>query len=119
MARQFVWEGTALPYPDKINWAYNEISTAESGRTLDGTMHKEVVAPKRKLECTWQTSDDSKTARILSAIKARTFGTLTYPDAMSGGDMTRTFYTGDPSCDSITLMHGILWWTIKVSFIEQ
>lgn len=119
MTRKFIWEGTAIPYPDKISWGYNEISTAESGRTLDATMHKEVVAPKRKLECIWQTADDSKAARILSAVKARTFGSLTYPDAMEGRDATRTFYTGDPSSESITLMHGVIWWTVKINFIEQ
>lgn len=43
--------GTDIKTPQTITWGLQDVSSEESGRDLAGTMHKDVVAQKRKLTC--------------------------------------------------------------------
>lgn len=119
MSRLFRWEGIDLPYPSKISWSFADISSEETKRTLDGTMKKDVIATKRKLQCSWNCKIDSEAKVILNNVKTKIFGTLSYPDPFGGTDVTKTFYTGDATADMIFLSDGIARWNISFDFIEK
>ena len=117
--RQFKWNGTDVLYPSSITWSFNEISSADSGRTLSGKMLKEIVTTKRKLVCSWKLVDDTAASTLLSAIKANTYGSLTYPDAATGTDQTKTMYTSDPTAEMVAVHNNKCIWNISFEFIEQ
>lgn len=47
------------------------------------------------------------------------FVDLCYPDPMEGVYMTKTFYTGDVTCELTLNADGEMCWTTKFTFIEQ
>lgn len=89
-------DGVAMPCPASFSWGLQDISASESGRTDDTIMHKNRVGQKRKIGLQWNVKDRATTAQILQAFNPE-YISVTYPDAMSGTDETRTFYVGDRS----------------------
>ena len=87
---------TALPDPSAFTWGKADISAADSGRTEDTIMHKNRVGTKRQLHLEWQNKDPATTAAILQAFEPE-YVSITYPDALTGTNLTKTFYTGDQS----------------------
>jgi len=123
MARAWTWNGATIKTPSEYSWLYADLSTEETGRSLDGTAYKDVVAVKRTLNCTWWSMRDSgdtyTTVNWLAAIKAGVFGTLVYPDPSSATNITKTFYTGDVECTQYQVKNDIAEYKCTVSFIEQ
>lgn len=89
-------DGVEMPCPSAFSWGLQDVSSAESGRTEDTTMHKNRVGQKRKIELQWNAMSVADTARILQAFNPE-YVQVTYPDMMSGVTETRTFYVGDRS----------------------
>lgn len=87
-------DGVEMPCPSVFQWNIQDISAAESGRTDDTIMHKNRVGQKRKISLQWNGLDIEKTSFVLKAFNPETFS-VTYPDALSGKEETRTFYAGD------------------------
>jgi len=120
MVRLFQWNGVNIPYPiTGLEYSYEELSTEDSGRTLDGTMDKSIVASKVTLSCQWLNCPDTISTILLTAIKGAPYGNLTYPDPMVGADNTKRFYTGNPTATQKVIMGGVAYWDIKITFIEQ
>lgn len=127
--RIFRWNGTSMRFPTTFTWSFQDISSTDTGRALSGLMNKEVVATKRKLACSWRMVSDEDAATILSAVKGRTYGSLTYPDVFEGRDITKTFYTGDATATMKSVavkkdqFGGVteeqFFWDISFDFIEQ
>ena len=127
--RQFAWDGNSIPFPTTFSWGFQDISSTNTGRSLSGLMNKEIVATKRKLVCSWRMVSDAAASQILGAIKAKTYGSLTYPDPFAGSDVTKTFYTGDASAMMMRVevtkdqFGGVsseeFVWDISFDFIEQ
>ena len=86
--------GTAIKEPSSFSWGLQDISDSSSGRTQDTIMHKNLVGQKRKIQLGWNNPSKEETAIILQAFNSE-YISVTYPDAMSGVDETRTFYVGD------------------------
>ena len=82
--------------PSSFSWGLQDVSAADSGRTDDVVMHKNRVGQKRKVSLGWNGPDKAETARILQAFNPE-YVDVTYPDAMSGKNETRTFYVSDRS----------------------
>ena len=89
-------DGAEMPCPSSFSWGLQDISASESGRTDDTIMHKNRVGQKRKISIQWSVKDRATTSQILQAFNPE-YISVTYPDAMSGADETRTFYVGDRS----------------------
>lgn len=89
-------DGVDMPCPSSFTWGLSDVSAAESGRTDDTVMHKNRVGQKRTISLQWNAVDRATTAKILQAFNPE-YIDVTYPDAMSGVDETRTFYVGDRS----------------------
>lgn len=86
---------TPLKTPAEVTWALQDISSPNSGRTLDGVMHKDRVAQKVKLSCKWPHMPISEASTLLKNVNSQVNFKLTYFDVMQGAMRTATFYVGD------------------------
>ncbi len=86
---------TVLSTPAEVTWALQDISSPNSGRTLDGVMHKDRVAQKVKLTCKWGAMPFSEASTLLKNVNSQVNFHLTYFDVMQNGLRTATFYVGD------------------------
>lgn len=112
--------GVTMPEPSALEWSLQDLSTEDSGRTLDGTMFKDKVSQKRKLSCEWPPMKWSEISTLLTAVNQSVMMSVTYPDAMSGQYETRTFYVGDRTAPVKRLIAGNeLWDRTSFDFIEQ
>jgi len=91
--------GTPIRTPADVTWALQDISSSNSGRTLDGVMHKDRVAQKVKLSCKWPAMPFSDASTLLRNVNSRVTFSLTYFDVMQNGMRTANFYVGDRSAD--------------------
>lgn len=113
-----VW--TAIPTPSEWTCSWQDLSTeGTAGRSLDGTMHKDLVAVKMKNALVWWAVEDKVAKAIKDASKSSVFIEMRYPDPLDGGTVkTITVYTGDIVCTAQMAM-GHYRWQITLSFIEQ
>ena len=92
----FKINGTTVKTSMSCTWRLQDLSSDDSGLTLDGVMHKDIVSQKRKLVCKWGAMSWQECSVIADFMKNRGVqGSLTYPDIMAGTYTTKTFYTGD------------------------
>lgn len=117
-------EGKSIKDPSSLSWSIADESSEESGRsTNNGKMHKDVIAQKRKLELSWMNPTKEETSAILTAVNYTTVGAMfkvTYPDAMSGNNETRTFYVGDRSAPMKSwTINKKIYSTLSFNLIEQ
>lgn len=117
--RWMTWESVQIKFPTGMTWAFQDISSSESGRSLSGKMNKEIVATKRTLNCSWSCLDDTEASALLGAIKIKTYGSLNYPDAFAGTNLTKKFYTGDATAEMKTIEDNKVIWNVSIQFIEQ
>lgn len=112
-------DGVAIPTPSSAEWGLQDVSAGESGRTEDGTMHKNRVTQKRKWTLTWGIKDLHTASRIIQAFNPE-YVNVTAWDFLTDGYSTRTYYTGDRKVPIK------LWWddkklvgSISFDIIEQ
>lgn len=118
--RQLKVNGTPIPYPNSgFTVSLEDISDEDTGRTLDGTMDKKVVAQKRTVSMQWSGCPDSVTSSFLGLIKANTYINFTYPDPYAGAQLTKTFYTGNPTSTMLVMVGDICYWNVNMNFVEQ
>lgn len=105
--------GTVLPTPSSFTWGLQDNSASDAGRVQDATdtMYKNRTSQKRKLQLAWNGLSKEQTSAILQAFNPE-YIDVTYPDAMSGTDETRTFYVGDRTAP-------IKIWTLNNKRYEQ
>ena len=91
----------------------------KSNRTASGKMVMEIIATKRRVDCTWKMIPDSDLQTIIDTITAhKPFFSLEYPDA--GGSKTMTCYAGDIVTSLWHTKNGIRYWEeVTIPFIEQ
>ena len=94
---QFKVNGVDMPCPSKCDIGYQDISDPDSGRTLDGLMHKNKVGQKVKIDLEWLGVNDADAATILTAFDPEYFS-VTYHDAKTNTNVTKNFYAGDRKC---------------------
>jgi len=123
MARDWKWNGTTIKTPSEYSWSFADLSSEETGRSLDGTAYKDIVSQKRTLTCTWWSMHDSgdtyNTTTFLATVKSAVFGVLTFPDPLRDTNTTGTFYTGDVTCTMYQIKNDIAEYKITMTFIEQ
>lgn len=109
----------ALPNPSEFTCTISDLSSEESGRTLDGTMIKDIVSRKTQLSCRWNTLNWQDTSLILQAVESSINMQVTYPDPKLGIYTTKTFYVGDRTAPAIRLVDGQEYWQgMSFDFIE-
>lgn len=108
-----------IPAPSAWTWSYYDLSSDDSGRSLDGMMHKDLAGGvKRKNECSWKNKTADVARAIMTAAKGQVFITMRYFDLFLGNINEITVYTGD-----ITAMAqnaaGETVFEVNLNFIEQ
>lgn len=114
----FKVDGVALPTPDEYKPGIEDLSTEATGRTLDGVMHKDVVAVKDYYEFMWRSLSWTDTAKVLKAVDGKTKVKLTYVDPRVPNQiLTNTFYVGKRECSALNLNDPVhTWKDVKLTF---
>jgi hypothetical protein len=89
MAHRF--NGVDVRTPTSFDWDIEDIYSGESGRTLDGKLHIDVIAQKRNLSYAWLDPSKEEVRDILQLIDQKGSVEITYPDAKSGEYETGIF----------------------------
>lgn len=91
----------------------------ESNRTADGTMIRDRIATKRKLQCSWNALTTTEMSTLLQSMNDEFFS-VQYLDPYTGTEQTKTFYVGDRSAPVYRLVSGKeLWSGLKADFVEK
>lgn len=115
----FKLNGTSVPIPDNYEQVISDLSSDESGRTLDGTMHKDIIAIKDSTPFEWSNLEWSLAATIANIVDGKESITCEYIDVRKPYQMaSRTIYIGDRSCKPIRFGDdGKVYWTVSFSEI--
>ncbi|GAX46763.1 DUF6711 family protein [Pseudolactococcus reticulitermitis] len=93
----FKINGVAVATPQTFDVTYSDIDADTSGRNANGTMIRDIIVKnKTKLSIKWPQLSQAQSKVILDASNGDFF-TVTYPDPLTNGDVTKTFYAGDRS----------------------
>ena len=107
-----------IPVPTTWTWSYYDLSSDDSGRSLDGKMHKDIVAVKRKHECTWQNVTADVAQAIMNPFKEFVFTNIQFYDVYAGGYTDVRVYTGDVTATARNA-YGQTVFDISMNFIQQ
>lgn len=107
-------------YPDTFTVTTQDLDDAEgTTRTADGTLNRDRIAVKRKIEMSFGPLDWNQISSILNDVKD-VFFNVYYPDPMAGKYETRTFYVGDrPTAIAVSKGNSIVWEGLTLSLIER
>ncbi len=110
-----------LPYiaEDGIKWTRFDVEAPDTGRTLDGVMHRGRVAKKVRLDITCRPLLTSEAMTVLRAIEPE-FVSVQYVDP-ADGSVTRTMYSNNiPATCSIAYDGSTSLWTgLTFPLVEQ
>jgi len=108
--------GVVIPTPSTYEFDVEDLSSEETGRTLDGVMHKDVVAVKDTYTCTWNKLSWEDTAKLLNAINAKSKFDFTYVDPRKPNKwLTNKFYVGARTGAALNITDPKRTWS-KISF---
>lgn len=118
--RPFRIDGVAIPTPSSYKFDVEDLSSEATGRTLDGVMHKDVVAVKDYYDCQWKNLSWQDAATLLNAIDGKSQFSFTHADPRVPGQwITGTFYVGKRSCAAMNLKDDArTWQDISLTFIR-
>lgn len=113
-------DGVALPTPSTYKFSMEDLSSEATGRTLDGIMHKDVVATKDYYDCTWKKCSWEDAATILNATNGKTKVSLTYVDPrVPNRVLVNDFYIGKRSGAALNINDpNRAWSDISLTFIR-
>ena len=116
----FKVDGVEIPTPSSFNVEIEDISSKDSGRTMDGNMHKDIIATKVTLACSWHVLKWDECAALLNAVGSKAQFDVTYPDPrFPGRYITRAFYVGSRKAPALSLQEGrVRWRGTAFNFIE-
>lgn len=98
MNMTFKIDGVAIPTPSEYGFDIEDLSSEESGRTLDGVMHKDVIDVKDYYTCTWKSLSWTDAASLLNLVNGKTKVRLTYVDPrFPNQPLVNWFYVGKRS----------------------
>ena len=102
----FKINGVTIKTPFSLGWGFSDLSSEESGRTLDGKSHKDIIAQIVKLSPVWNNLSGAETSFILKAVCPYAYVNITYLDPIENALTTKRFYTGDKGADVKTYALG-------------
>lgn len=114
-------EGVDVKTPKEFSVTLNTIDADSSGRNANGTMTRDVITQKVKIEAKWGPLSDSEASLILKAVKKKFFS-MSYPDPELGYMGTKTFYCGDRSLPAYSWnekFESMKWEGLSMNFIER
>lgn len=111
--------GVSVKAPKTMKVSIQDID-GQSTRTAAGTMTRDRITIKRKIECEWGPLSNSEVAIILNAISG-VFFSVSFPDPQQG-QVSKTCYTGDRSAPVYSFnskFNKMMWSGLTANFIEQ
>lgn len=115
----FKIDGVTIPTPTDYKFSEEDLSSENTGRTLDGVMHKDVVSVKDTYACVWKKLDWETAAIIMNAVHGKTKVNFTHADPKVPNTMvTSEFYIGKRECNAINLRAPGKWSEISMTFIR-
>jgi hypothetical protein len=118
MAHKF--NGVDVRTPTSFSWDTKEVQTAESGTTLDGLDHSDVLADKVNLKYAWLDPTPEEVSTYLTLIKQSRYTTITYPDASTNTYLTKEFKPTGRSAPFRDLRVGArLYSVLSLTFEER
>lgn len=116
----FKIDGVTVPNPDNYSQVLSDLSSEEAGRTLDGTMHKDVIAVKNSIPLEWGYLEWNTAAKIANLVDGKESITVHYMDIRNPYEMTKkTIYVGDRECAVESYASdGKVYWSLKFSQID-
>lgn len=113
--------GYFVKAPQEFSVGYQTIDADTSGRNASGTMVRDIISEKVKLEIKWGPLSDEEISDALNAVDSDFFE-VSYPDPKSGGIATKTFYVGDRTAPLYSWNEkfgAIKWQGLSMNFIEK
>ena len=109
--------GVTVKAPSELKIGRFDIT--KSSRTASAKMVMDIIAPKKRVDCTWKMIKDSDLQTIIDTITAhKPFFSLVFPDV--GGTDTITCYAGDIITSLWHTKDGVRYWQeVSIPFIEQ
>lgn len=118
MDNLFKIDGIAIPAPTDYEYSEEDVSSENTGRTLDGVMHKDVVAVKDYYPCKWGRLSWEDAATLLNAVHGKTQVLFTHVDPkVPNRYVTDTFYIGKRTC-RIKNLNNKIWSDVTMTFIK-
>ena len=101
-----------IPYVARggIKWQRSDIEGENAGHMLNGTMRRDRIAVKIRLDVTCRPLTAAEQARILSAIEPE-FVTLTYTDPVTNSTKSGQFYSNNFPSTFAMVRNGEDWWS--------
>lgn len=111
--------GVSVNAPKTMKVSIQDID-GQSTRTAAGTMTRDRITVKRKIECEWGPLSKNDIQTILNAISSEFFS-VSYPDPQQG-QTEKVFYCGDRSMPIYSFhskFNKFMWSGLTVNFIER
>lgn len=121
MAGSLTINGVQVKPPKSMGFGLMDLD-GESTRNAAGKLVRDVIRKGiRKIDLEWGPLSDSEISSILNSV-SDSFFSVTYPDALTGGQQTRTFYVGDRTAPSYSwndVYKALKWEGLSMNLIEQ
>lgn len=113
-------DGVVIPTPSDYGFDIEDLSSELTGRTLDGIMHKDVIAVKDYYTCTWKHLSWTDAAKLLKLVDGKQKVRLTYLDARFPNQiLVNDFYIGKRSGKANNLNNPVnTWKDVTFQFIR-
>lgn len=118
--RPFKIDGVEIPTPSEYQPSIEDLSSEQTGRTLDGVMHKDVVAVKDTYTCKWKKLSWTDMATLLNAIEGKSSFNFTHADPRIPNTwVTYKFYVGERTMSAVNLSDiKNAWGDLSLKFIR-
>ena len=112
-------DGVLVTTPVRYDFDIEDLSSEETGRTLDGIMHKDVVGVKDYYTCEWKHLSWEQAAEILNLVDGKQQVSVTLIDPrVPYTYITKNFYVGKRSGSLNNLSHPTNMWSVSLQFIR-
>ena len=109
---------TTIKTPTELTVGIFRISKSE--RLANGDMSMEIIAVKRRLDCSWAVISATDLQQIQSVLDDGVFYTVEYVDPQNGETGTITAYVGDIAQSVWFARGGIRYWKdVSLALIER
>lgn len=113
--------GVAMPAPSKFNITLNDLDSEETGRSIDGNLHRDVIGTNfRTIDLEWKHMKRDDLKRLLNAVSNANFN-VSYYDPIEDAIVSKVMYAGNRKVDmyNYVLDNGQpVWLNIGVSLIQ-
>lgn len=103
-----------------FKWTRSDIDAPDTGRSMDGLMHRGRVATKIRLDITCKPLTSPELMTVLNAILPE-YVTVIYDDPMYGNGIAKTMYSNNnPAVFQLNKSDGRQYWTgVTFPLIER